>query len=88
MTKWSKNDPKWPRVGLEKMFKNSGKYRLRDCTWKLAQPWPRKWSENGKQFTRNKRLFRDAQETIQRLFLAEPPPAALAITIGFYHYCQ
>ena len=43
----------------------------------------RKWSENGKQFTRNKRLFRDAQEIIQRLFLAEPPPAALAITFGF-----
>ena len=44
----------------------------------------RKWSENGKQFTRNKRLFRDAQEIIQRLFLAELPPAALAITIVFF----
>ena len=28
------------------------------------------------------------QETIQRLFLAERHPAALATTIDCYHYCQ
>ena len=64
MTKWSKHDHKWPTIGIEKMFKKSGKYRLRDCTWKLAQPWP----ENGPKMTNNSPEIKDYSEMLKRLF--------------------
>ena len=57
MTKWSKNAQKWPRVGPEKTFKTSGKDRLRDWTWKLAQPWPENGPKTAKHFPENSHIF-------------------------------
>ena len=41
-----------------------GKYRLRDCTWKLAQPWP----EHGPKMANNSPEIRDYSEMLKRLF--------------------
>ena len=48
----------------QKMFKKSGKYRLRDCTWKLAQPWP----DNGPKMANNSPEITDYSEMLKRLF--------------------
>ena len=48
MTKWFKTDQQLPTSGLEKTFKKSGKHRLRDCTRKLAQKWPRNGPKTAK----------------------------------------